>query len=338
MTTGTSPGRPPSTRLHAGKVALVGGGVLLFGLAVASWFYAQRPSPKPAEIGEKGDAYTAAETHYVPVAPKPEPPPPVPVDTISPQLAALRAMLKAMQAELDELKNRKPTQTVVQQPAPPQPKPAPIKPPALPMLFVSHDLKETPPVSKVPLYTLSPGGYIPCEAETKIVSDVPGYFVCRVTTNVYDTALGRHLLVSQGSKVLGHDQANELIYGSERMDTISLTLALSDGRMVDLGRAPITDQQGVAGLTGDVNSHFWRIAGAVLIGGALKGGITAIQIAAANAAGAGQVATGLTSLGNQATTNIVQPYINIRPTITVEAGALANVLLIKPLLLPAMWQ
>ena len=84
----------------------------------------------------------------------------------------------------------------------------------------------------------------------------------------------------------------------------------------------MTDQQGVAGLTGDVNNHYVKLFGAVLIGGALKGGMSAMQIAATEAAGAGQVTSGLTTLGNQATTKVVQPYINIRPTITMEAGQL----------------
>ena len=91
-------------------------------------------------------------------------------------------------------------------------------------------------------------------------------------------------------------------------------------------------------MTGDVNNHYVKLFGAVLIGGALKGGMSAFQIAATEAAGAGQVTAGLTTLGNQATTKVVQPYINIRPTITVEAGHLCTVLLIKPLHLPAMWQ
>ena len=207
------------------------------------------------------------------------------------------------------------------------------------MLFVSHDLKEAAGGPKASEYTLAPGATkLPCLLETKIISDVEGHFTCRVTTNVYDTATGRHLLVPQGSTVLGNDQANTLVYGSNRMDTVSLTLALPDGRTVDLGRAPVTDSQGVAGLTGDVNNHYVKLFGAVLIGGALKGGMSAFQIAAAESAGAGQVTAGVTALGNQATTRAVQPYINIRPTITVEAGALCTVLLLKPLHLPAMWQ
>ena len=114
--------------------------------------------------------------------------------------------------------------------------------------IVSHDLKEATDGPKASEYTLAPGATkLPCILETTIISDVEGHFTCRVTTNVYDTATGRHLLVPQGSTVLGNDQANTLVYGSNRMDTVSLTLALPDGRTVDLGRAPVTDQPGRGG-------------------------------------------------------------------------------------------
>jgi type IV secretion system protein VirB10 len=146
------------------------------------------------------------------------------------------------------------------------------------------------------------------------------------------------LLVPQGSTILGYDQSSQLLYGSERMDTISLTLTLPDGRTVDLGRAPVTDQQGIAGLTGRVDQHYWRLFGAVFIGGALKGGMTAMQTAMTSAAGAGQVATGIASVGNQATNRVIGPLLNTRPTIEVDAGQLCNVLLLQPLHLPAMWQ
>src|SRR5207245_9396927 len=88
--------------------------------------------------------------------------------------------------------------------------------------------------------------------------------------------------------------------GFERLPTISLTLALADGRSVDLGQAPVTDQQGGAGLTGRVNQHYWRLFGAVFIGGALRGGMQALHVATAPAGGAGQVASGIAATGNQA--------------------------------------
>jgi type IV secretory pathway VirB10-like protein len=258
-------------------------------------------------------------------------------DPYAAKFAELMTKLSALEASVNDLKHRKgaTTTTVIQQP---KQEKATKKQPQGP-LFVSHELKEAAVLSQTTEYTLAPGATkLPCVVETKMVSDVEGYFTCRVMTNVYDTATGRHLLVPQGSTVLGNDQANDLVYGSNRMDTIGWTLTLPDGRSVPLGRAPVTDQQGVAGLTGDVDNHYLKLFGAVLIGGALKGGMSAMQVAMTNASGAGQVTSGLTSLGNQATNKVIQPYINIRPTITVESGQIAHVLLIKELKLPAMWQ
>jgi type IV secretory pathway VirB10-like protein len=94
----------------------------------------------------------------------------------------------------------------------------------------------------------------------------------------------------------------------------------------------------MAGLTGDVDNHTWRLIGAVFIGGALRGGTQALQMATANAAGAGQVATGIGSVGQQALSPRIGRAIDTRPTITVAAGQLCNVLLVKPLSLPAFWQ
>jgi type IV secretory pathway VirB10-like protein len=257
------------------------------------------------------------------------------VDKTAMELAKLRADLLRQQQELEELKKRgmvkytppAPTQAVPQRQVPP------------PMLYVSHEVKDTPAPPKIPEYALAPGATkLPCVVETAINSDVEGYFTAKVSTNVYDTATGRHLLVPQGSTILGHDQSSTLLYGNERLPTISLTLALPDGRSVDLGHAPVTDQQGVAGLTGRVNQHYWRLFGAVFIGGALRGGMQALQVATAHAGGAGQVASGIAATGNQATQQRLGRALDTRPTIEVDAGQLCNVLLIKPLHLPAMWQ
>src|SRR5207245_9227961 len=129
-----------------------------------------------------------------------------------------------------------------------------------------------PPVPTTPEYALAPGATkLPCVIETAINSDVEGYFTAKVSANVYDTATGRHLLVPQGSTILGHDQSSTLLYGNERLPTMSLTLALPDGRSVDLGQAPGTDQQGVAGLTGSVHQPGGRLLGAAFSGGALRG-------------------------------------------------------------------
>lgn len=263
-----------------------------------------------------------------------------PVDNLTPEVIQLRAEVAALKRQMEEFAKRKNQTTVINQaqPAPAVTK-APEKRPA-PMLFYNKDLADkVTPVATTKEYVLAPGATkLPCTVETVINSDVPGFFTCRVSTNIWDTATGRHLLVPQGSTVLGHDQSQDLIFGNTRLPTVSLTLTLPDGRSVDLGQAPVTDQLGVAGLTGDVDNHWMRLIGAVFVGGALRGGQQAIQTAVAGAGGVGQVAAGISSVGNQVTSQRIGRALDTRPTITVHAGQLGNVLLIKPLSLPAMWE
>jgi type IV secretory pathway VirB10-like protein len=336
--------RPPApfgtqpTRLHTGRILLVL--TLLVSAGIAAWSWVFHKGAKVSTVATESRTpagWTAAQMHYEKPEVKAEAPAPKPVDMTAAELAKLRAMLAQMQAEIDALKNRKPpaATTVVQ----PPPKPEPPKKVPGAMLFVQHDPKEAPVKPSTLAYTLAPGsGRLPCIVETAINSDVEGYVTAKVSTNVYDSATGRHLLVPQGSTILGHDQSQQLLYGNERLPTISLTLALPDGRSVDLGHAPITDQQGVAGLTGDVNNHWGRLFGAVFIGGALRGGTQALQTATASAAGVGPVAAGYGSVVNQALSPRIGRALDTRPTITVEAGQLCTVILIKPLSLPAMWQ
>lgn len=327
-----------ATRLHTGRIMLVL--LLLVGLAFAAWtwvFHRGPGSPKAVTESSTNPGWTAAPNHYEQPEVRAEVPPPKPVDTISPKLAEILAKMSTMQAEIEALKNRKPPAqaTVVKE----TPKPEPPKKVPAPLLFVSHDVKEGVVKPKVDEYVLAPGSTkLPCILETSVNSDVEGYLTARVSTNVYDTATGRHLLVPQGSTILGNDQSQQLLYGNERLPTISLTLALPDGRSVDLGKAPITDQQGVAGLTGEVNNHWLRLFGAVFIGGALRGGTQALQIALADTAGAGQVAAGYSGVLNQAASPRIGRALDTRPTITIDAGQLCNVILVKPLILPAMWQ
>src|SRR5262249_12269260 len=99
----------PATRLHAGRIVLVL--VLLAGAGLGVWLWAFRHKGGTHEAAPEkslSPGWTAAQLHYEKPEVRPEAPPPAPVDTISPQLAAILAKLRDMQAEIDALKNRKP--------------------------------------------------------------------------------------------------------------------------------------------------------------------------------------------------------------------------------------
>jgi type IV secretory pathway VirB10-like protein len=334
----------PVTRLRVGRVVLLL--LVTFVALVGGTIWLLMTKARPFQMPHVDSTAWPAWMRQAATYPTSEPEPPKQAEAPTDPLAGLNAKLAQMLAELErqrqelEALKKRPAGTTMVQPA--QQQAAKVTPPAktsASMLFVAHELKDPPPAPSAPEYTLAPGASkLPCIVETVINSDVEGYFTAKVSTNVYDTATGRHLLVPQGSTILGHDQSSVLLYGNERLPTISLTLALPDGRSVDLGQAPVTDQQGVAGLTGRVNNHYWRLFGAVFIGGALRGGMQALQGGLAQAGGAGQVAAGISSVGNQAVTQRLGRALDTRPTIEVDAGQLCNVLLTKPLHLPALWQ
>jgi type IV secretory pathway VirB10-like protein len=335
----------PVTRLRVGRVVLLL--VVTFAALIGGTVWLLRTQARPFTMPLIDSTAWPAWMRQAQSYPPSEPEPPKPAAPVTDPNAAFLAKLALIQAELDRqrleleaLRKRPSGTTIVQSPQQQAAKVTPAPVPHASMLFVAHDLKEGPPTPKATEYTLAPGATkLPCIIETAINSDVEGYFTAKVEANVYDTATGRHLLVPQGSTILGHDQSSTLLYGNERLPTISLTLALPDGRSVDLGQAPVTDQQGVAGLTGRVNQHWGRLFGAVFIGGALRGGMQAIQLETVRAGGGfGPVAGGIAATGNQAMQQRLGRALDTRPTIEVDAGQLCNVLLIKPLHLPAMWQ
>ena len=140
-----------------------------------------------------------------------------PVDTMTPELARLRNELLAMKLKLEELDKRKSPTPVINHAQPGQGQARPPEKRPAPMLFYHKEMPDTAtPAAAVPEYVLAPGATkFPCVIETAINSDVEGYFTAKVSTNVYDTATGRHLLIPQGSTILGHDQSSTLLYGNE---------------------------------------------------------------------------------------------------------------------------
>ena len=257
-------------------------------------------------------------------------------DETAEMYAAIRQQLELQRQAIEELK-RRPFPTM---PQPPKPAATPVPPkPHAPMLFVSHDLPHETQ-SAVPLHTLAPGATkIPCVVETRINSDVESLFTVRTTTNVWDTATGRNLLIPQGSTILGKYQSAGLLYGNQRLPMLSTTLAFPNGKSLVIDETPVLDQQGTAGLVSYVNNHWWRNLGAVVIQGVLRGGAQAVMLNAgtggANVAGA--LGAGVAGSTSQQGQQILTRFIDTRPTIAVDAGEQCTIILAKPLQLPAFF-
>lgn len=188
-------------------------------------------------------------------------------------------------------------------------------------------------------YTLAPWAtVIPCQAYTKVKSTTGEVGTAKVTTTVYDTATGQIPLIPQNSTVGYRYDTQNLLHGDDRMLTAAIELTLPSGEVVDLGEAPVTDQEGITGLVSHVDQRFWFLARAVLIQGVLGRGVPqAIQQATAGSNPLGQIPSGVAQSGGQAVTQRIAPALNTKPIVTINPGELCTVLLTKALELPAAY-
>lgn len=167
-------------------------------------------------------------------------------------------------------------------------------------------------------YTLMAGSIIPASLITGLNSDLPGFVIGQVTEQVYDTVTGRHLLIPQGSKIIGkYDSV--VAFGQKRALVVWQRLIRPDGSSLVIDNLPATDEGGYAGLEDQVDYHTWQllkgIALATLLGvgtelsvGNSKDDLVAAlqQSAAQNTDRAGQ--------------SLVQRQLDVQPTITVRPG------------------
>ncbi|WP_202841606.1 TrbI/VirB10 family protein [Luteimonas saliphila] len=188
-------------------------------------------------------------------------------------------------------------------------------------------------------YQLMAGTVIPAALVTAVNSDLPGQVIATVTEHVYDSATGRHLLVPQGSRLLGQYDS-QVAYGQRRVLLVWTRLIRPDGSSLVLDRLPATDVAGRSGLEDRVDWHWRRIfAGAALS--------TLIGVGAELAApdrvdgdgdGDGRIViatrASVQETVNQVGQQVTRRNLDLQPTLTVRAGFPVRVVVARDLTLP----
>jgi type IV secretion system protein VirB10 len=164
---------------------------------------------------------------------------------------------------------------------------------------------------------------------------LPGPVIGQIRENVYDTVSGNFLLVPQGSRLLA--QYDSMVsWGQERVLLCWHRLLLPDGDSLNLACMPAADLAGAAGLTDQVDEHWFRI---------IKGAAVASLLAATTQAAAGNTAglnptvpqiwaSGAAGNMNQVGQQLTRRDLNVQPTITVRPGYAINVIVTKDIVLP----
>lgn len=172
--------------------------------------------------------------------------------------------------------------------------------------------------------------------ETLLINRLNGSFSgpvnCLVTTDIYSHDR-QQVLIPAGTKVLGEAKKVEA-FGQQRLAVFFHRLIMPDGYSISLDQFKGLNQIGETALRDKVNNHYLQIFGASLAVGIL-GGISQ--------AGTGNVLTNSpldrvragfgASLANSST-EILDRFLNILPTVTIREGNRMKIYLSGDLLLP----
>ena len=192
-------------------------------------------------------------------------------------------------------------------------------------IYNSHAL-----VSPRSPYQVMAGNLIPASLVTGLNSDLPGQVIGQVTENVFDTVTGQHLLIPQGSRLIGRYDS-VIAFGQSRALVVWTRLILPNGDSIQLDNLPGSDGQGFAGLKDKVDRHTWQfIKGAALssllsIGSELASDDTDRLTRALQNAGQ--------DTANIAGQRIIDRNLNVQPTLTVRQGWRFNVIVSRDLIL-----
>ena len=180
-------------------------------------------------------------------------------------------------------------------------------------------------------FEIKAGDFIPAILQTGINSDLPSKtIVAIVSENVRDTIRGKHILIPQGTKIIGVYDSS-ITFGQERLLIIWQRFIFPNGKTIGLDNMQGVDLSGKAGITGDVNNHFSTLLKGVILS-SIMGSAGAIVTERKNdwrgaaAEGAGEQ---IVTIGD----NFAERALSRQPTITIEPGTRFNIIVHSDLIL-----
>jgi type IV secretion system protein VirB10 len=183
-------------------------------------------------------------------------------------------------------------------------------------------------------YQVMAGTVISAALITGINSNLPGQILATVTEPVYDTRLGKYLLIPQGTRLIG-EYDSQVAFGQRRVLLVWNRLIFPDASSLTLDRLAGVDVAGNAGLEDGVDRH-WR----QLLGGAVLStliGVAAELAAPDRSSGQGQVVVStrqsVQDSINQVGQELTRRNLNVQPTLTIRAGYPLRVIVSKDIVL-----
>jgi type IV secretion system protein VirB10 len=190
-------------------------------------------------------------------------------------------------------------------------------------------------------FEIRSGSVIPAVLITGINSDIPGSITAQVSMNVYDTATGHHILIPQGSKLMG-TYDNAVIFGQSRVLVAWQRIVFPDGKALDIGAMPGSDGVGYAGFGDKVNNHYIRTFASALMMSFITAGVSMSQDDRTSVDGRKTASSAMSeALGQQlgqVSSQVIQKHMNVSPTLEIRPGFIFNVVATKDITLLKPYQ
>jgi type IV secretion system protein TrbI len=192
-------------------------------------------------------------------------------------------------------------------------------------------------------YEVKAGTIIPAVMLTAINSHLPGQITGQVRENVYDSDTGEHLLIPQGTRLVGFYD-HHIVYGQQRVLITWRRLILPNGSSLSLRDGmPGADAEGASGFHDQVNNHYLRIFGHALLMSMISAGAQLSQIPQYGQSFQGPTAGNVLggAMGQQlgsATAEVLRRGMNISPTLEIRPGFAFNVMVTQDVIFPGPYQ
>lgn len=178
---------------------------------------------------------------------------------------------------------------------------------------------------------LQRGSIIPAILLTGINADLPGGILAQVSRDVHDSATGRHLLIPQGSRLLGRYDS-KVTYGQSRALVVWTDILLPDGRSLDIGSMAGIDASGQAGFSDKVDRHLLRTFGSAALIATFGAGM-GLALPNEPDTGLGDAARrSFSETFGRLAERTISKNLDIQPTLTIRPGYRFNILVDRDLI------
>lgn len=173
-------------------------------------------------------------------------------------------------------------------------------------------------------------------------SDTKGEIVAEVTKPVLDYATGTHILIPQGSRLIGYYNT-DVGYGQNRLEAgfDRVIFPPPGSESLRLVRTPGSDIEGYAGFHDQTDNHLWRIIGNALLASAFSAGIQLSQPPPSTFGtySPGSVAAGaLGQQANQIGNEFIRRGLDIPPTQRIRNGYHFTILVKQDIAFSRPWE